>query len=62
MQQYNAAQQYTGLVDVLRKTYKNEGFLAFYKGYGHANPSQVANSANAYAESSRIRFESFQPR
>jgi primary-amine oxidase len=62
MQQYNAAQQYTGLVDVLRKTYKNEGFLAFYKGYRHANPSQVANSANAYAESSRIRFESFQRR
>jgi primary-amine oxidase len=62
MQQYNAAQQYTGLVDVLRKTYKNEGFLAFYKGYRHANPSQVANSANADAESSRIRFESFQRR
>jgi primary-amine oxidase len=33
MQQYDAAQQYTGLVDVLRKTYRNEGFLAFYKGY-----------------------------
>jgi primary-amine oxidase len=33
MQQYNAAQQYTGLVDVLRKTYRNEGLLAFYKGY-----------------------------
>jgi primary-amine oxidase len=33
MQQYNAAQQYTGLLDVLQKTYKNEGLLAFYKGY-----------------------------
>lgn len=32
MQQYNAAQQYTGLLDVLQKTYRNEGFLAFYKG------------------------------
>ncbi|KAI4915444.1 uncharacterized protein J4E92_009398 [Alternaria infectoria] len=32
LQQYNAAQQYNGLVDVLRKTYQNEGFLAFYKG------------------------------
>ncbi|KAH7074467.1 copper amine oxidase [Paraphoma chrysanthemicola] len=32
MQQYNAAQQYSGLLDVLRKTYKNEGLLAFYKG------------------------------
>ncbi len=32
MQQYNAAQQYSGLWDVLRKTYVNEGFLAFYKG------------------------------
>ncbi|KAF2824067.1 hypothetical protein CC86DRAFT_396020 [Ophiobolus disseminans] len=32
MQQYDAAQQYTGLLDVLRKTYKNEGMLAFYKG------------------------------
>jgi primary-amine oxidase len=32
MQQYNAAQQYSGLADVLRKTYQNEGFLAFYKG------------------------------
>lgn len=33
MQQYNAASQYNGLVDVLRKTWRNEGFLAFYKGY-----------------------------
>jgi hypothetical protein len=33
MQQYDAAKQYSGLLDVLRKTYKNEGFLAFYKGY-----------------------------
>jgi hypothetical protein len=32
LQQYNAAQQYNGLLDVLRKTYQNEGFLAFYKG------------------------------
>ncbi|KAH8725411.1 copper amine oxidase [Phaeosphaeriaceae sp. PMI808] len=32
MQQYNAAQHYSGLVDVLRKTYTNEGLLAFYKG------------------------------
>ncbi|KAF1915680.1 copper amine oxidase [Ampelomyces quisqualis] len=32
MQQYNAAQQYNGLRDVLSKTYKNEGLLAFYKG------------------------------
>lgn len=33
MQQYNAATQYSGLIDVLRKTWRNEGFLAFYKGY-----------------------------
>jgi primary-amine oxidase len=33
MQQYDAANAYTGLVDVLRKTYRNEGFLGFYKGY-----------------------------
>ncbi|KAF2128655.1 solute carrier family 25 protein [Dothidotthia symphoricarpi CBS 119687] len=32
MQQFNAAQQYNGLWDVLRKTYRNEGLLAFYKG------------------------------
>lgn len=32
MQQYEAASRYSGLADVLRKTYKNEGFLAFYKG------------------------------
>ena len=32
LQQYNAAQQYSGLFDLLRKTYRNEGFLAFYKG------------------------------
>jgi hypothetical protein len=36
MQQYDAANQYSGLWDVLRKTYKNEGLLAFYKGYGFA--------------------------
>lgn len=33
MQRYDAAMQYSGLLDVLRKTWKNEGFLAFYKGY-----------------------------
>jgi hypothetical protein len=32
MQQYDAAHRYSGLVDVIRKTYYNEGFLAFYKG------------------------------
>lgn len=32
LQQYDAAQRYSGLWDVLVKTYKNEGFLAFYKG------------------------------
>ncbi|KAF2747710.1 solute carrier family 25 protein [Sporormia fimetaria CBS 119925] len=32
MQQYDAANQYTGLIDVFRKTYRNEGLLAFYKG------------------------------
>ncbi|KAF1351668.1 hypothetical protein EJ07DRAFT_137182 [Lizonia empirigonia] len=32
MQQYEAASRYSGLGDVLRKTYANEGFLAFYKG------------------------------
>ncbi|KAF2463701.1 uncharacterized protein BDR25DRAFT_329522 [Lindgomyces ingoldianus] len=32
MQQYNAANAYSGLIDVLSKTYRNEGFLAFYKG------------------------------
>src|SRR5690242_5292938 len=32
LQQYEAAARYTGLWDVLRKTYRNEGFLAFYKG------------------------------
>ncbi|KAF2176287.1 hypothetical protein K469DRAFT_607741 [Zopfia rhizophila CBS 207.26] len=32
MQQYDAAKAYTGLLDVLRKTWRNEGFLAFYKG------------------------------
>lgn len=32
MQQYEAAARYSGLWDVLRKTYVNEGFLAFYKG------------------------------
>lgn len=33
MQQYDAGKTYSGLLDVLRKTWKNEGFLAFYKGY-----------------------------
>lgn len=33
MQRYDAAKEYNGLFDVLRKTWKNEGFLAFYKGY-----------------------------
>jgi primary-amine oxidase len=32
MQQYEAAARYNGLWDVLRKTYTNEGFFAFYKG------------------------------
>ncbi|KAF2012519.1 mitochondrial folate carrier protein-like protein Flx1 [Aaosphaeria arxii CBS 175.79] len=32
MQQYDAANRYSGLVDVVRKTWQNEGFLAFYKG------------------------------
>lgn len=32
MQQYDAANKYSGLIDVIRKTYTNEGFLAFYKG------------------------------
>ncbi|KAF2198063.1 hypothetical protein GQ43DRAFT_379555 [Delitschia confertaspora ATCC 74209] len=32
MQQYDAQSNYNGLLDVLRKTWKNEGFLAFYKG------------------------------
>lgn len=32
MQRYDAASEYKGLVDVLRKTWRNEGFLAFYKG------------------------------
>lgn len=32
LQQYDAAKQYSGLWDVLSKTYRNEGFLAFYKG------------------------------
>ena len=33
MQTYDAARTYSGLLDVLKKTWKNEGFLAFYKGY-----------------------------
>ena len=33
MQQYNAAEKYSGLADLIRKTWKNEGFFAFYKGY-----------------------------
>ena len=33
LQQYDAAKTYSGLTDVLQKTWKNEGFLAFYKGY-----------------------------
>ncbi|KAF2866570.1 copper amine oxidase [Massariosphaeria phaeospora] len=32
MQQHDAANRYSGLLDVLRKTWHNEGFLAFYKG------------------------------
>ena len=32
MQQYDAANKYKGLWDVLRKTYVNEGLMAFYKG------------------------------
>ncbi|KAF2490586.1 solute carrier family 25 protein [Lophium mytilinum] len=32
MQTYDANKNYNGLFDVLRKTWKNEGFLAFYKG------------------------------
>jgi len=32
MQTYDAKKNYNGLFDVLRKTWKNEGFLAFYKG------------------------------
>jgi hypothetical protein len=32
MQTYDASKNYNGLFDVLRKTWKNEGFLAFYKG------------------------------
>lgn len=47
MQQYNAAQQYNGLLDVLRKTYQNEGFLAFYKGsvmHKTAHPWQRRNT------------------
>jgi len=32
MQQYSAAEKYSGLLDVLRKTYRNEGLFAFYKG------------------------------
>jgi primary-amine oxidase len=38
MQRYDAALQYSGLIDVLRKTWRNEGFLAFYKGYVHTLP------------------------
>jgi primary-amine oxidase len=33
MQQYDAASKYNGLLDVLKKTLKNEGFFAFYKGF-----------------------------
>jgi hypothetical protein len=32
MQQYDAAKNYRGLMDVITKTWKNEGVLAFYKG------------------------------
>ncbi|OCK76145.1 hypothetical protein K432DRAFT_307020 [Lepidopterella palustris CBS 459.81] len=32
MQTFDAARTYTGLLDVIWKTWKNEGFLAFYKG------------------------------
>ena len=33
MQQYDAAKAYSGLFDLLKKTWKNEGLSAFYKGY-----------------------------
>ncbi|KAF2259581.1 mitochondrial carrier [Lojkania enalia] len=33
MQQYDAAKKYRGLGDVLVKTWRDEGFLAFYKGW-----------------------------
>jgi len=33
MQQYDAARNYSGLRDVIMKTWRNEGPLAFYKGY-----------------------------
>ncbi|KAH6622098.1 solute carrier family 25 protein [Boeremia exigua] len=32
LQQYEAAARYSGVVDVLRQTYRNEGVWAFYKG------------------------------
>jgi primary-amine oxidase len=56
MQQFNAAQQYTGLLDVLRKTYRNEGILAFYKGYVlHLCVIGGLDGANVYAVSFQIR-------
>jgi hypothetical protein len=57
MQQYNAAQQYTGLLDVLRKTYKNEGFLAFYKGYTNS-PSPFRSEAMLTRLQSRPEYAS----
>jgi primary-amine oxidase len=33
MQQFEAASRYKGLWDVLGKTYRNEGVIAFYKGW-----------------------------
>lgn len=44
MQQYNAASQYSGLADVLRKTWRNEGFLAFYKGYATNSKAKIVPS------------------
>jgi hypothetical protein len=57
MQQYNAASQYTGLLDVLRKTWRNEGFLAFYKGYVLiAITGNWSWLAKLVIESSRTRY------
>lgn len=63
MQQYNAASQYNGLVDVLRKTWRNEGFLAFYKGYADLNANHSRSvGANAKTALYRIPFASFRQR
>ena len=58
MQQYNAASQYTGLIDVLRKTWKNEGFFAFYKGYVQSWMEKLMGMvhANIGAGLFRIRY------